>query len=153
MDNLRFYVLFNSISAISERWVVDNERLCAMEPRLRLRRFPSLAGLELGTARLTGQRLTKRERRSSSRLTIITPSLKLLCCDKQMLLCGHFRHKNSSKREQNPCIPQPTRRYRHLVLDKTRALPRYTIPLPKFRVSKGKSGPAVINLFVHAHLS
>ena len=39
MDDLRFYVLFNSISVISGRWADDNERLCAMEPRLRLRRF------------------------------------------------------------------------------------------------------------------
>ena len=35
-----FYVLFkNSISVISGRWEVDNKRLCAMERRLRLRRF------------------------------------------------------------------------------------------------------------------
>ena len=39
MDDLRFYVLFNSISVISGRWADDNERLCAMGPRLRLRRF------------------------------------------------------------------------------------------------------------------
>ena len=39
MDDLRFYVLFDSISVISGRWADDNERLCAMEPRLRLRRF------------------------------------------------------------------------------------------------------------------
>ena len=39
MDDLRFYVLFNSISVISGRWADDNERLCAIEPRLRLRRF------------------------------------------------------------------------------------------------------------------
>ena len=31
MDDMRFYVLFNSISVISGRWEVDNERLCAME--------------------------------------------------------------------------------------------------------------------------
>ena len=30
-DDLRFYVLFNSISVISGQWVDDNERLCAME--------------------------------------------------------------------------------------------------------------------------
>ena len=45
MDDLRFYVLFNSVSVISGRWEVDNERLCAMELRLRLRRF----GLERGS--------------------------------------------------------------------------------------------------------
>ena len=39
IDDSQFYVLFNSISAISGRWADDNERLCAMEPRLRLRRF------------------------------------------------------------------------------------------------------------------
>ena len=39
MDDLRFYVLFNSISVISGRCIDDNERLCAMELRLRLRRF------------------------------------------------------------------------------------------------------------------
>ena len=39
IDDSRFYVLFNSISAISGRWADDNEGLCAMEPRLRLRRF------------------------------------------------------------------------------------------------------------------
>ena len=39
MDDLRFYVLFNSISVISGRWADDNERLCAMESRLQLRRF------------------------------------------------------------------------------------------------------------------
>ena len=38
MDDLRFYVLFNIISVISGRWANDNERLCAMEARLRLRR-------------------------------------------------------------------------------------------------------------------
>ena len=39
MDDLRFYILFNNISVISGRLAVDNERLCAMEPRLRLGRF------------------------------------------------------------------------------------------------------------------
>ena len=38
MDDLRFYVLFDSVSIISGRWEVDNEKLCAMELRLRLRR-------------------------------------------------------------------------------------------------------------------
>ena len=38
MDDLRFYVLFNSFSVISEQWADDNERLCAMEPGLRLER-------------------------------------------------------------------------------------------------------------------
>ena len=39
MDELRFYVLFNSISVTSGQWADDNERLCAMKSRLRLRRF------------------------------------------------------------------------------------------------------------------
>ena len=39
MDDLRFYVLFNSISVISRRWADNNERLRAMEQRLRWRRF------------------------------------------------------------------------------------------------------------------
>ena len=34
MDDLRFYVLFNSISVISRRCLEDNERQCAMELRL-----------------------------------------------------------------------------------------------------------------------
>ena len=40
-DNLRFYVIFNSILVISRG---DNERLCAMEPPLRLERFQHLEG-------------------------------------------------------------------------------------------------------------
>ena len=39
MDDLQFYVLFNSISVISGPCTNDNERLCAMEPRLQFRRF------------------------------------------------------------------------------------------------------------------
>ena len=39
MGDLRFYVLFNSISVISGRCLDDNERLYAMELRLRMRRF------------------------------------------------------------------------------------------------------------------
>ena len=45
MDDLRFYVLFNSISVISGQWEVHNERLYAMELSLRLRRFPLKRGL------------------------------------------------------------------------------------------------------------
>ena len=37
MDDMRFFVLFNSISVISGLWADDNERLCAMEPLLRMR--------------------------------------------------------------------------------------------------------------------
>ena len=39
MNDLQFYVLFTSISVISGRWADDNERLWAMEPRLRLKSF------------------------------------------------------------------------------------------------------------------
>ena len=39
MDDLRFFVLFNSISVISGRWLDFTERLCAREPHLRLERF------------------------------------------------------------------------------------------------------------------
>ena len=39
MDDLRFYVLFNSISVITGRCLDDNERQCAMKLRLRMRRF------------------------------------------------------------------------------------------------------------------
>ena len=50
IDDLQFYVLLNSISVISGGWLGDNERICVLEPRLRLKRSP-LAGLEPGTAR------------------------------------------------------------------------------------------------------
>ena len=32
MDDLRFFVLFNSISVISGRWEVDNEAVCNGTP-------------------------------------------------------------------------------------------------------------------------
>ena len=48
MDDFRFYVLYNSISVISGQWVGNNERLCAMEPRLRLIRSQPPAGLITG---------------------------------------------------------------------------------------------------------
>ena len=34
MDDLGFYILFNSVSVILERWEVEKERLCVMELRL-----------------------------------------------------------------------------------------------------------------------
>ena len=40
MDALQFYVFFNSISVTSGRKKCDNERLCAMEPTLHLKRYP-----------------------------------------------------------------------------------------------------------------
>ena len=45
MDDLQFYVLFNSIS-VKSRCGCNNERLSAMEPNLRLERFQHPAGLE-----------------------------------------------------------------------------------------------------------
>ena len=39
MDDLRFYVLFNSILVIPEGRAGDNERLCAVDYRLGLRRL------------------------------------------------------------------------------------------------------------------
>ena len=44
MDDLRFYVLFNSTSLTSGCWVGDNEKLCAMEPSLKLKRSPPSVG-------------------------------------------------------------------------------------------------------------
>ena len=41
MDDLRFYVLINTISVISGRYDVDNERLCVVEVRLRQEDFAS----------------------------------------------------------------------------------------------------------------
>ena len=56
MDDLQFYILFNSISVISEQWV-GNERLCD-GTHLQLNRFLLQAGLEPKTARSVGQHLT-----------------------------------------------------------------------------------------------
>ena len=39
MDDLRFYVLFYSISVILGQRMDNNEKLCEMKPRLRLKRF------------------------------------------------------------------------------------------------------------------
>ena len=47
MDELQFYVLFNSVSLTSGQWEDDNERLYAMEPCLRLRRFRLKWGLNM----------------------------------------------------------------------------------------------------------
>ena len=43
---------------ISGPWVDDNEKLCAMEPSLQLKRSLPQAGLEPGTASAVGQGLT-----------------------------------------------------------------------------------------------
>ena len=58
MGVLQFYVLFNSVTVISGRWEVGNESLCAVELRLRLRRFRLERGSNSGTASSVGQRLT-----------------------------------------------------------------------------------------------
>ena len=58
MDDLRFYVLLNSISDLAGQWEFYNERFFAMKSRLRLERFPPSARLEPGTARSVGQHLT-----------------------------------------------------------------------------------------------
>ena len=58
MDDLQFYVLFNSISVISGQRVGDNESLCAMQPLLGLKRSVPEAGVEPGTARLGVKCLT-----------------------------------------------------------------------------------------------
>ena len=67
MYYLRFYVPLNSISVILGLWIDDNERLCAMIPRLRLNRFPPPAILEPGAARPAGERLTNELRGSVRR--------------------------------------------------------------------------------------
>ena len=55
MDDLRFYVLLNillnSISVISGQWADNNEWLCAVEPRLQLRRFRLERGSNPGLLR------------------------------------------------------------------------------------------------------
>ena len=61
------FTYFNSISVISGRWSDDDERLCAMELRLQLKRSSPQAGLELRTARSVGQRLTHWATRDSYR--------------------------------------------------------------------------------------
>ena len=58
MDGIRFYVLFNSISVISGLLACDDEKLCAMGSRSRLKRSLPRVGLEPGTARSVGRRLT-----------------------------------------------------------------------------------------------
>ena len=58
MDNLRCYVLFNSILITSGRWVRDNERMWALEPRFYLQRFSPPASIKVRTARPVDQRLT-----------------------------------------------------------------------------------------------
>ena len=59
MDDLRFFVLFNSILVISGRWTDDDdEKLCATEPRLRLKSSPPHVRLEPRVIRSVDQWLT-----------------------------------------------------------------------------------------------
>ena len=58
MDYLQFYALFNSILVMSGRLAGDNERLCVMVSRFTVENITPRAGLEPGTARPMGQRLT-----------------------------------------------------------------------------------------------
>ena len=46
MDDLQIYILLNSISVISRHWAGVNEKLCAMEPHLQLKRALPMVGLE-----------------------------------------------------------------------------------------------------------
>ena len=48
IDDLGLYILFISISVVSKPWADDNERLCAREPHLRLRRFRLQRGSNSG---------------------------------------------------------------------------------------------------------
>ena len=57
MDDLRFYLLFNSILVITGGRVVDNESVCNGIPCTVKKISPS-AGLKPGTARSAGERLT-----------------------------------------------------------------------------------------------
>ena len=54
MDYLQIYINFNSVSVISGLEGSDNERLCAMEPRLRLKCFSPPSRIEPGTSRSAG---------------------------------------------------------------------------------------------------
>ena len=47
MDDMRFYVLFNSVSVISRRLKVDNERLCNGAP-FTVEKISPRAGIEPG---------------------------------------------------------------------------------------------------------
>ena len=53
-----FTSFFNSISVVSGGWSDDDERLCAMELHIPLKRSSPQAGPKLRTARSVGQRLT-----------------------------------------------------------------------------------------------
>ena len=58
VDDLLFYIPFNSISVMLGQWVGHNEKMYVVEASLRLKRFPLQAELELGTARSACQGIT-----------------------------------------------------------------------------------------------
>ena len=74
MDDLQFYVLFNSISVISGRWADGNERLCATEPRLRLGRFRLERDSNSGPL-ISGPALNPLSYRSSWLLSVLRSSI------------------------------------------------------------------------------
>ena len=89
MYYLRFYVPLNSISFILGLWIDDDERLCAMTPRLRLNRFPPPASLEPGTARPAGKRCTELQgsvRRNSRECSIRDSGYTVTCSSRSHVL-------------------------------------------------------------------
>ncbi|MEW8486024.1 MAG: hypothetical protein AB2705_12670, partial [Candidatus Thiodiazotropha sp.] len=58
INDLHFNALFDSSSVISGQCEDDNERLCAMESCLGLKRFLPPVGLKPGSARSAGQCFT-----------------------------------------------------------------------------------------------
>ena len=48
MVDLQFYFLFNSISVLSGRWEVNDERLCSVEPHLFLKTYHPTTQFEQG---------------------------------------------------------------------------------------------------------
>ena len=54
-NNKIFVIMINSISVLSDRWVIMKD---CVQPCLRLKIFPTQAGLEPGTARSTGHQYT-----------------------------------------------------------------------------------------------
>ena len=70
MNDLQFYILFNSISVITGRW--EGERLCVVASRLRLEGCPPPAGHESRTS-ATGVSINTDNLRMSFSFT--------LCCD------------------------------------------------------------------------
>ena len=68
------YILY-SLSVILGLWEGDNERPSAMKHCSWLDRFPSPVGLETGTARSTGQRLTEQ----TGLLTVFESALEGEC--------------------------------------------------------------------------